>query len=111
MPHKCRQNMIKIPIGYDAREAVAYSVLAHSIQAHASQPVSITPLKLSQLKDVLTRERHPLQSTDFSFSRFLTPYLCGYTGWAVHTVTGTAMAGETAKRREGQEGRCGLMLY
>ena len=38
---------------------------------------------LSQLKDVLTRERHPLQSTDFSFSRFLTPYLSDYTGWSV----------------------------
>jgi lipopolysaccharide biosynthesis glycosyltransferase len=32
---------------------------------------------------VLTRERHPLQSTDFSFSRFLTPYLCGYSGWSI----------------------------
>ena len=29
------------------------------------------------------RERDPLQSTDFSFSRFLTPYLAGYDGWAV----------------------------
>ncbi len=38
---------------------------------------------LSQLGDVFSRERHPLQSTDFSFSRFLTPYLCGYEGWAI----------------------------
>jgi hypothetical protein len=76
--------MIHVFIGYDPREAVAYSVLAHSIQARASQPVSITPLMLSQLKDVLTRERHPLQSTDFSFSRFLTPHLSGYAGWSVY---------------------------
>ena len=75
--------MIRVFIGYDSREAVAYSVLAHSIQARASAPVSITPLKLSDLKTVLTRERHPLQSTDFSFSRFLTPYLSDYTGWSV----------------------------
>ena len=75
--------MIRVFIGYDPREAVAYNVLAHSIQARASEPVQIAPLMLSQLKAVLTRERHPLQSTDFSFSRFLTPYLSEFTGWSV----------------------------
>ncbi len=75
--------IINVSIGYDPREAVAFSVLAHSIHARASEPVSITPLLLSQLKGVLTRERHALQSTDFSFSRFLTPYLAGYAGWSL----------------------------
>ena len=75
--------MINVYIGYDPREAVAFSVLAHSIHARATQPVSIAPLMLSQLKGVLTRERHPLQSTDFSFSRFLTPHLSGYAGWSL----------------------------
>ncbi len=75
--------MIRVFIGYDPREAVAFNVLAHSIQVRASEPVSITPLMLSQLASVLTRERHHLQSTDFSFSRFLTPYLSGYEGWSV----------------------------
>ena len=78
-----RFEMIPVFIGYDEREAIAYSVLAYSIQARASQPVSIAPLMLSQLRSVLTRERHPLQSTDFSFSRFLTPHLSGYAGWSV----------------------------
>jgi len=75
--------MIKVFIGYDPREAVAYSVLAHSIHARASAPVAIAPLMLSELKGVLTRERHPLQSTDFSFSRFLTPFLSDYAGWSI----------------------------
>ncbi|MBI2296309.1 MAG: glycosyltransferase [Betaproteobacteria bacterium] len=75
--------MIRVFIGYDPREAVAFNVLAYSIQARASEPVSIAPLMLSQLKAVLKRERHPLQSTDFSFSRFLTPYLSDYSGWSV----------------------------
>ena len=75
--------MINVFIGYDPREAVAYSVLAHSIHARASVPVSIAPLMLSELNGVLTRERHPLQSTDFSFSRFLTPYLSDYAGWSI----------------------------
>jgi hypothetical protein len=75
--------MIRVFIGFDPRETVAYSVLAHSIQARSTVPVAITPLALSQLGGVLTRERHPLQSTDFSFSRFLTPYLSDYTGWSL----------------------------
>lgn len=83
MPWYSRSGMIRIFIGYDPREAVAYSVLAYSIQARASQPVLIAPLMLAQLSGILTRERHPLQSTDFSFSRFLTPYLSGFEGWSV----------------------------
>ena len=75
--------MINVFIGYDPREAVAFSVLAHSIHARASQSVSITPLMLSQLKGLYTRERHPLQSTDFSFTRFLVPHLSGYTDWSL----------------------------
>ncbi len=75
--------MIRVFIGYDAREAVAFGVLSHSIHARASLPVAITPVKLEELKGVYTRSRDPLASTDFSFSRFLTPYLCGFQGWAI----------------------------
>lgn len=77
--------MIKIFVGYDAREAVAFSVLAHSIHQRSSEPVTVTPVRLSQLEGVYRRQRDPLQSTDFSFSRFLTPWLCDYRGWAVFT--------------------------
>ncbi len=76
--------MIRVYIGYDPREAVAFSVLSYSIQTRASEPVLIAPLMLSQLKGVLTRERHLLQSTDFSFSRFLAPFLSGYADWSMY---------------------------
>jgi hypothetical protein len=75
--------MIRVFIGFDARETVAFHVLSHSIHKRASEPVAIAPLSLSQLGGVFKRERNPLQSTDFSFSRFLTPYLCDYQGWAL----------------------------
>lgn len=75
--------MIRVFIGYDGREAVAFNVLSHSIQTRASQPTFIAPLMLSQLRGQFTRERHPLQSTDFSFSRFLVPYLSDYNGWSL----------------------------
>lgn len=75
--------MIRIFIGYDPREAAAFNVLSHSIHVRASEPVLIAPLMLSQLKKQLWRERHPLQSTDFSFSRFLVPLLSGFEGWSL----------------------------
>lgn len=76
---------IRVFIGYDTREAAAFNVLAHSIQRRASVSVSIAPIMLSQLRDIFTRARDPLQSTDFSMSRFLTPYLSAYQGWSLFT--------------------------
>jgi hypothetical protein len=102
--------MINVFIGYDPREAVAYSVLAYSIQARASQPVSIVPLMLSQLKGILTRERHPLQSTDFSFSRFLTPYLSGYEGWSVYMDCDMLMLEDIAKLWQLRDDRYAVMV-
>lgn len=74
---------MRIFIGYDPREAVAYHVAAHSILRRASIPVHITPLALVNLTGDFKRERHALQSTDFSFTRFLVPYLSGYKGWSL----------------------------
>ena len=89
--------MIRVFIGYDPREAAAYSVLAHSIQIQASTPVSIAPLMLAQLGGVFGRARDPLQSTDFAFSRFLVPYLCDYQGWAIFMDCDMLMRDDIAK--------------
>jgi hypothetical protein len=102
--------MINVFIGYDPREAVAFSVLAHSIEERASEPVSITPLRLDHLKKVLTRERHPLQSTDFSFSRFLVPYLSGYSGWSVFMDCDMLMRDDIANLWRLREERCAVMV-
>jgi len=75
--------MIRIFIGFDERETAAWHVLTHSIMARASLPVSFTPLSLPTLRSVFRRERDPMQSTDFAFSRFLTPYLSGFEGWSL----------------------------
>lgn len=77
------EDMIRVFIGYDGREEIAFHVLARSIWERASEPVSITPVRLSHLEGFWKRPRHPLQSTDFSFSRFLVPYLCDYQGFAI----------------------------
>jgi lipopolysaccharide biosynthesis glycosyltransferase len=75
--------MIKTFIGYDSRETIAFHVLSHSIHRRASKPIEISPLMLSQLSNIFSREKHPLQSTDFSFSRFLVPYLSNFDGWSM----------------------------
>lgn len=75
--------MIRIFIGFDPRETAAWHVLTHSILARSSEPVSFVPLALDNLRKVFWRERDPLQSTDFAFSRFLVPYLSGYEGWSL----------------------------
>lgn len=74
---------LRIFVGYDPVEAVAYHVLCHSILTRASKPVSITPIYRPHLKGVFTRPRGPKESTDFSISRFLTPALAGYVGMAI----------------------------
>ncbi len=102
--------MIRIFIGYDPREAAAFAVLSHSIHARASRPVSIAPLVLSQLGGVLWRERHPLQSTDFSFSRFLVPYLCGYEGWALFTDCDMLVMDDVAKLWELRDERYAVQV-
>ena len=74
---------MKIFIGYDGKEQTAFHVLAHSIMRRSAFPVSITALVRDQLRVFFTRGRGPLESTDFSMTRFLVPYLSGYTGYSV----------------------------
>lgn len=73
---------LKIMIGYDSVESVAYHTLVQSIINHSTVPVAITPVKMSMLPEY-HRKRDPRQSNEFSFTRFLTPYLANFEGWAL----------------------------
>lgn len=75
--------MLNVYIGYDSNEIVAYHTLCQSILETASQPVRLTPINLRNLTSVYTRDRNSLQSTEFSMSRFLTPWLSDYQGWSL----------------------------
>jgi len=77
--------MSRIFIGFDSAQEVAYDVLAYSIKKHAKRPVEIHPLNLREIEAVhgFRRPRDPLQSTEFTYTRFLVPYLCGYEGLAL----------------------------
>jgi hypothetical protein len=101
---------IRVFIGYDPREAAAFSVLAHSIHRRASRPVSVTPLRLSELAGLYTRPRDPLASTDFSFSRFLTPYLCGFEGWAIFMDCDMLVLDDIAGLWDLRDERCAVQV-
>ncbi|MBN9044528.1 MAG: glycosyltransferase [Rhizobiales bacterium] len=76
---------LRIFIGWDSREPIAYEVARASALKHASVPLEIVPIKLQDLVDkgVYTREVDPLASTEFTYSRFFTPWLAGFNGWAL----------------------------
>lgn len=86
-----------IYIGFDSKEVVAYHVLCQSILENSSIPVSFTPIALNNVEGVFTRERNPLQSTEFSFSRFLVPYLSNYEGWSLFVDCDMLMRTDIAK--------------
>lgn len=74
---------LRIFIGYDHKEPIAYHVLSHSILKRASIPVQITPLYRPNIKDQFWRPRGEYDSTDFSNSRFIVPHLCDFDGQAI----------------------------
>ncbi len=76
---------IPIFIGYDPRERAATNVLIDSLYQNSKSPLSLIPLVTSQLENqnIFHRKRDPNQSTAFSFTRFLVPYLMNYEGWAL----------------------------
>jgi lipopolysaccharide biosynthesis glycosyltransferase len=73
--------IIKIVVGFDQRESVAYHTFSQSIIEKSSLPVSFIPLAINTLKDY--QETHLDKSNDFVYSRFLTPYLNNFKGWAI----------------------------
>jgi len=78
--------MANIYIGWDSREDIAYTVAKHSMEM-MSRDVNVKPLKLHELRDegIYTRSVDKLGSTEFTFTRFLVPYLNDYKGWALFT--------------------------
>ena len=75
---------MKVFVGYDPREDIAYQVCKHSIEAR-SKDAEVIPLKQSDLRNSgwYTRPVDKLASTEFTFTRFLVPELSNFNGWAV----------------------------
>lgn len=88
MPHR-------IFIGFDKRMPIASEVLEYSLRKHSSEPLDIRLLKLDELD--LKRPHDPLQSTEFTYTRFLVPHLCGFQGIALFMDNDMLAFGDVSK--------------
>ena len=86
-------------MGYDKREDIAYEVAKRSLLNHATEEVIVVPLKQDNLRDrgLYWRPHDPKSSTEFSFTRFLTPYLANYQGWALFVDCDFLFRGDITK--------------
>ena len=84
---------MKIFIGYDSRENEVFRVCKHSLEIRSANPLEIEPLSsgnpmIDRPWAIRDGQRVDLQdgrpfSTEFSFARFLVPFLMGFQGWAM----------------------------
>lgn len=78
----------KVFIGYDTREDIAYQVARHSLLRHTRQEIGIHPIRQAAVRELglYTRPVDATATTEFSLTRFLTPYLAAQTeGWVLFT--------------------------
>ena len=76
---------LNIYIGFDSKEPSAWYVLAHSIHSRATVPVNLIPLnrRILEARGLYWRPRTGTESTEFSMTRFLVPYLSGFEGYSL----------------------------
>tara|TARA_B100000900_G_C20575928_1_gene715317 strand:+ start:1425 stop:2111 length:687 start_codon:yes stop_codon:yes gene_type:complete len=76
--------MVKVFVGYDTREDIAYQVCEYQIRK-VTPHAEVAPLILKDLRQsgLYWREEDKLGSTEFTFSRFLIPEMTNFKGWAL----------------------------
>src|SRR6056300_719353 len=75
---------VRLFIGWDCRESIAADVCAYSVLKHASSPIEIEYIKRDEMKKRgLYNKEDKEASTEFTLTRFLTPYLSNYEGYAI----------------------------
>jgi lipopolysaccharide biosynthesis glycosyltransferase len=77
-------DQLKVYVGYDSREDIAWQVCRHSLLRHAGADVPVFPLKQQSVRELgLYTRSTDKASTEFSLTRFLTPYIAAHDGWSV----------------------------
>jgi len=72
---------VKIFIGYDSEFSQVYETCVASIKRYTNVPIE--PININFLKQQGLYWRKDKGSTEFTFTRFLVPYLKGYYGYAI----------------------------
>ena len=86
---------MRVFVGTDESQLLAARVLEYSIQKHASLPVQVT--HMLNLPVPMPRDSKNQPRTGFSFSRFLIPELCGYSGRALYLDADMQVFGDIAE--------------
>jgi len=92
--------MFNIWIGYDDQFKENIPVLTASIKKHATIDYKLNFLNLNNLRNIVYRERDPLQSTDSAFTRWAVPYLSNYQGWNLYIDSDMMFREDIAKLLE-----------
>lgn len=95
---------LQVFIGMDSRQPLAYTVLQSSIIARSSVPVSINPLLIWQLP--VTRQG----LTEFTFTRYLPPWLCNYEGWSLFLDADMIVRGDIKELFDMADDRYAVMV-
>lgn len=78
---------LRIFIGFDPREAIAYHVCCQSILTNTKARIAFTPVRGGERRD---------GSNDFVYSRFLVPWLCDFNGFALFLDGDMVVRGDVA---------------
>ena len=91
---------IKIFIGFDRLNRIPTYALTDSILENSSIPVEFNYLHKGTLKEIFTRPKGEYDSTEFSISRFLVPYLSNYEGWSLFIDNDMLVEGDVAELKK-----------
>lgn len=108
--------MLKVFIGCDSRDQQAAEVCKYSILKHASIEVEVHFLEQAELqaRSLFSRtieyEDFETKEAEHLYTRFLVPYLCSYTGWAVYVDCDFLFIDDIAKLLELKNDRYAVQL-
>jgi hypothetical protein len=79
------ESPLKIFVGYDRREDIAWQVCRFSLHRHGGEALRVIPIRQAEVRELglYTRPADPTAATEFSLTRFLTPYLAAQRGWVI----------------------------
>lgn len=95
---------MKIFIGFDRPNRIPAYALVDSILENSSIPIEFTFLHKATLGEIFNRAKSDLESTEFSISRFLVPYLSNYEGWSLFIDNDMLVEGDVAELFDLMEG-------
>ncbi len=95
---------VRVFIGVDPRQPIGYNVLQHSIHANSKRRVLIEPLMLGKLPI----KRRGL--TEFTYSRFLVPWLCNYEGSAIFMDADIVVTGDIGDLIDQADGKYAVQV-